>query len=374
MCGVCGGQNASCVHYKDVYQGQLSPDSGHRNAYHEVVVIPTGARNLIIRQSIGKNYLALQDRNRGIIFNGEQIISKHGNYFDIAGTSVEFTMLDNLTETLSSKGPITQELYVLVLLRSHNPGIYYEYWLPELPHNPGRQHYPVLQAANANRPPVTVATPVKSQSYTVSYYNPKPVSDYKPHHRPTKPAYAYGYGEKPYKSQDAPIFRHIPTTTAKPRYDYPQKPLYTAQYPNYIAASVDTNKDNKIPNKYPYLRADPMPAYVPRYLAVKPEASYYQTYRNFSGIQAPKVPDINKEYPVLTQGDSSNLNGRNHYQNTLPNAVLDDQKVELSVPKTLKSTVGKRADMPPRTYITNGRLKYSLDNKDADEVYVNSSG
>ncbi|GFU36715.1 ADAMTS-like protein 5 [Trichonephila clavipes] len=113
MCGVCGGRNSNCVHYKDVYQGQASSGSAGKSSYHEVVVIPVTARNLIIRQPLVKNILALQDRSKGIIFNREQNAIKYGGHFEIAGSPVEFLKLDDVAEELIVKGPLNQELYVL---------------------------------------------------------------------------------------------------------------------------------------------------------------------------------------------------------------------------------------------------------------------
>ncbi|KAF8793693.1 ADAMTS-like protein 5 like protein [Argiope bruennichi] len=217
MCGVCGGRNSNCVHYKDVYQGQPSSGSASRSSYHEVVVIPASARNLIIRQPLVKNILALQDRSKGIIFNRDQTAMKYGSHYEIAGSTVEFLKIDDIAEELVVKGPLNQELYVLVLLRSHNPGIYYEYWLPKQSYTHGRSHYPLKSPNNPVLP--TLATPTASQSYSVPVFEVKPkttptpciVDPSHPH-----PPFAYGYGEKPYKGHEYPIFRHIPSTSPPP--------------------------------------------------------------------------------------------------------------------------------------------------------------
>lgn len=186
------------------------------------------------------------------------------------------------------------------------------------------------------------------------------------HRRPTKPAYAYGYGEKPYRSQDAPIFRHFETTTTPKPKPVINQPVAARQYRPNVYAS------NSNPWQY---KKDVNPLYNPR--SYRPSAGYYQTYRNVSATNVAQTQDLDKELPVLTQPDTS---GRGNYDNIIPNTVLDEKKQELVIPKVQKpprSTIdiSKRGGgEKPRNYVTNGRLKYSLENKDADEVYVNTSG
>lgn len=59
-------------------------------------------------------FIALQDRSKGIIFNGDQNENKYGGHYEISGSIVEYKKLDVLAEQLLAKGPLTQELKVLV--------------------------------------------------------------------------------------------------------------------------------------------------------------------------------------------------------------------------------------------------------------------
>ncbi|GIY97469.1 papilin [Caerostris extrusa] len=345
MCGVCGGRNSNCVHYKDVYQGQPSSGSAS-HSYHEVVVIPVAARNLIIRQPLVKNILALQDRSKGIIFNSEQNMIKYGEHFEIAGSPVEFLKLDDVAEELVVKGPINQELYVLALLRSYNPGIYYEYWLPQQTYNPARSHYSLKPLNNLITS--TLPTPHKSQSYTVPIFEvrSKPTQSSTTYHHPSKPPFAYGYGEKPYKGHEYPVFRQIPSTTSPPSLER-----------DAFLQSPDASF-----------------------------ASESKTFRNASRFRPRESPNVQsfqssvEELPVLTQGDSSSFNGEDgRHINSIQETPVKEKRHQISIskyPKPLDISIpyNKKVENPLKNYVPNGRLKYSFETKSTDEVYLNTSG
>ncbi|XP_055925785.1 uncharacterized protein LOC129957483 isoform X1 [Argiope bruennichi] len=370
MCGVCGGRNSNCVHYKDVYQGQLSSGSASRSSYHEVVVIPASARNLIIRQPLVKNILALQDRSKGIIFNRDQTAMKYGSHYEIAGSTVEFLKIDDIAEELVVKGPLNQELYVLVLLRSHNPGIYYEYWLPKQSYTHGRSHYPLKSPNNPVLP--TLATPTASQSYSVPVFEVKPKTTPTSFYRhPSKPPFAYGYGEKPYKGHEYPIFRHIPSTSPPP-----------AEKKEYFKSSEGDSFGGETKKHFPPFKRGVVPIFKPQ-----PTLDFYQTFRNASRIKfmdKPKVEEVHHDYaaelPVLTQRDSSSSNGEDgSHSNTISKTPVKEKRHELTISKYPKPVdisipINKRVEDPFKNYVPNGRLKYSFENKDADEVYANTSG
>lgn len=242
-------------------------------------------------------------------------------------------------------------------MRAFNQGIYYEYWLPKQTHNPTRSQYPIRRATNSQ----STTTPASVTARpTVPDFNPV-------QYRPTKPAFAYGYGERPYKSQDAPVFRHHATsTTSVPRYKLPVPQAFVA--PQYRSSAYSGNS-----NLESY-RKDINPLYRPR--NYKPTGGYYQTFRNTSVIDVKKNQELDKELPVLTQPDSGGSNGRGHYDNIIPNTVLDEKKQETSVSKSLKPSrttieITKRGEKANK-FLSNGRLKYSL--QGSDEVYVNTSG
>lgn len=198
----------------------------------------------------------------------------------------------------------------------------------------------------------------KGQSYTVPFYNPHPTPPtYVPNRYPTKPPFAYGFGDKPKVGQESPIFRHI-LSTSPPG---PEKRSTEAWQPF-------TRETKSLP---PFKRGVFKP---------KPAEDYYATYRNASRSK-PSSWNHQAEAPILgedfTQGDSSSSNGR--HQNVISNAVVEDKKRKLILSKHPKPLevgipISKRVDESVKNKVPNGRLKYSLDGKDSDEVYVNASG
>ncbi|GFR06974.1 ADAMTS-like protein 5, partial [Trichonephila clavata] len=250
-----------------------------------------------------------------------------GGHFEIAGSPVEFLKLDDVAEELVIKGPLNQELYVLVLLRAHNPGIYYEYWLPKQTYTPVRGHYSINPPNNLI--PSTLPTPSSNQSYTVPFFESVTKPTYSPPHRhPSKPPFAYGYGEKPYKGHEYPIFRHIPSTSP----------------PNI--------------EKKGYLKA--------------PDTESFSSIAN----------DAKQHFTPFKRGagDSSSSNGDGgRHINAIPQATVKEKRHELSISKYPKPfdvgiPVNKRVQDPYKNYVPNGRLKYSFDSKNTDEVYANTSG
>ncbi|XP_054715559.1 ADAMTS-like protein 5 [Uloborus diversus] len=367
MCGVCGGRNATCVHYKDFYLKQPSHEGGKRNAYSEVVVIPVGARNIIVRQTVGKNFLALQDKNNGIIFNRDLPTTKYEGHYRIAGASVEFKKLDNTSEVLLVKGPVAEDMYVLVLLRSENRGIHYEYWLPKQTYNHFGSEYAVPLSNKEPSRPVSTTTikPVPSIA--------KPNVVTHTHHHPTKPAFAYGYGEKPYQRRDAPIFRHIPTTATTTEAIMDDKDNFV---PSVVHSKLGRAHEYS-PNREFLLRKEVLPMYQPKYLSRQPVADYYQTYRNASIPKPIKRSNLDDELPVLTQQDSSSPDEKGSSDNLIPNDFFADRKYDSTKfrkPSRYASDIDKKLDKALRNYVPNGRLKYSVDSNDKDEVYVNASG
>ena len=240
-------------------------------------------------------------------------------------------------------------------MRTFNQGIYYEYWLPKQTHNPSRGQFPIRRPENGfptSFPRTTTVNPT-ARPFSNNFY------------RPTKPAFAYGFGEKPFKSEDAPVFRHYATTTTSP-------PRYKASVPLPYAAPYRSAVYSGNSNSGAY-KKDIHILYKPR--TFNP-TDYYQTFRNSSVVDFKKIPDLDKELPVLTQPDSSDTKGRRPYDNIIPNTVLDETKYEPNFPKTQKPQkttidISKRGEAANK-FVTNGRLKYSL--QDTDEVYVNTSG
>ncbi|KAK8718577.1 hypothetical protein OTU49_014636, partial [Cherax quadricarinatus] len=63
------------------------------------------------------------------MLNGDWLIDWPGEV-EAGGTSFTYSRAEDDSETLSTLGPTTDNLTLMVLLREHNPGIHYEYWTP----------------------------------------------------------------------------------------------------------------------------------------------------------------------------------------------------------------------------------------------------
>lgn len=128
-CGICGGNNSTCIHYKDIYLEQFHHKPGTKKEdYQEIAVIPAGATHIEVHDT-SRNYLALKDE-KSYNLNGNMAINWPGEY-RIAGTNVRYTRSWDHNETLMAPGPTNKDLHLMMLFREKNPGVYYEYWLPK---------------------------------------------------------------------------------------------------------------------------------------------------------------------------------------------------------------------------------------------------
>ncbi|XP_053143814.1 ADAMTS-like protein 5 [Hemicordylus capensis] len=125
-CGVCNGQNKSCIFIQQVFRG-ASPSSGFFG-YKNVTRIPAGARHIKVTDR-SRNYLALMNANQRYVINGDWAIDWPGEY-EVAGTKVRYTRTADMHESFEAVGPTQEDLLVMVLFQEHNPGIEYQFWLP----------------------------------------------------------------------------------------------------------------------------------------------------------------------------------------------------------------------------------------------------
>lgn len=90
-------------------------NSSFRPGYTNALVIPAQSRNIIIEEVSGSpNYLALRSASGDFFLNGNWYIQWSGDY-DVAGASGHYSRKHN-RETFKTKGPITEDLHVMVSL------------------------------------------------------------------------------------------------------------------------------------------------------------------------------------------------------------------------------------------------------------------
>ncbi|KAM4807841.1 ADAMTS-like protein 5 [Rhinophrynus dorsalis] len=125
-CGICGGQNNSCIFIQRVYNTPF-PSSGFFG-YKNVTRIPAGATQIKVKDQ-SRNILALMNSNRQYVINGDWAMSWPGVY-KVAGTEVRYSRTEDSHEFMEASGPTNEDLHILVLFQEQNPGIEYEFWLP----------------------------------------------------------------------------------------------------------------------------------------------------------------------------------------------------------------------------------------------------
>ncbi|XP_074650847.1 A disintegrin and metalloproteinase with thrombospondin motifs 6-like [Tubulanus polymorphus] len=122
-CGVCHGDGSSCTTVKKKFTEKLGL------GYVEATVIPKDARNIRIEEvAEANNYLALRNEDGKYYLNGHWFIQWSGDY-EAAGTIVHYKRQRN-KESMFASGPLKEPLYLMLLFQSQNPGVTYEYTVP----------------------------------------------------------------------------------------------------------------------------------------------------------------------------------------------------------------------------------------------------
>ncbi|KAL4234324.1 metalloendopeptidase [Mactra antiquata] len=127
ICGVCDGDNSTCrlIHGEYLEQPAL-------NSYFPVTILPKSARSIRIREkSLSSNYLAVRNVYGQYFLNGHQRVAWPGVYM-LGGAKFKYNRPYNEPETLEAEGPLEQELVLEILVQDNNPGIEYDYTLPEI--------------------------------------------------------------------------------------------------------------------------------------------------------------------------------------------------------------------------------------------------
>ncbi|XP_067871311.1 thrombospondin type-1 domain-containing protein 4-like [Heterodontus francisci] len=129
-CGICGGDNTACKVISGVFKRSL-PSVG----YHKIVEIPKGATKInVTEMSKSRNYLALRSRSGRSIINGNWAIDRPGKY-EGGGTMFTYKRPNEISSTAGesflAEGPTNEALDVFMIYQLSNPGIQYEYILPE---------------------------------------------------------------------------------------------------------------------------------------------------------------------------------------------------------------------------------------------------
>lgn len=138
-CRVCGGDGSTCRTVEGVYD----QTNGMQSGYNDILLIPSGATNIEIREARAtNNYLAVRNLAGTYYLNGDWHIQQPST-FNFAGTKWEYSkpqirgqQRDNQPESLTALGPTSEALFVVLLYQEANQGIAYEYSVPFSIHQP----------------------------------------------------------------------------------------------------------------------------------------------------------------------------------------------------------------------------------------------
>ncbi|KAL3067003.1 hypothetical protein OYC64_016868 [Pagothenia borchgrevinki] len=105
-----------------------------RVGYHKITEIPAGACNISIQETIkSRNYLALQTQSGVSIINGNWVIDRPG-IFTVVGTELTYKRPNEIRsrngESITSPGPLSEDLHVYIIYQQPGPRVYYEYIVP----------------------------------------------------------------------------------------------------------------------------------------------------------------------------------------------------------------------------------------------------
>ncbi|KAG8200338.1 hypothetical protein JTE90_028520 [Oedothorax gibbosus] len=122
-CGVCHGDGTQCL----TIRGNFTLPLGI--GYVEIVRVPSGAHSIRIKEKAeATNYLAVQGTKGQFYLNGRWFIQWSGEY-RAAGTTLYYTR-EGEKESLHIPGPTRETLHVLLLYQTENPGVSFEYTIP----------------------------------------------------------------------------------------------------------------------------------------------------------------------------------------------------------------------------------------------------
>ncbi|XP_023166272.2 papilin isoform X2 [Drosophila hydei] len=128
-CRKCGGDGSTCKTIKNTYTS-----SDLSAGYNDLLLVPQGATNIRIQESApSNNYLACRNQTGHYYLNGNWRIDfprpmfYAGAWWNYERKPLGFAAPDQLT----CSGPITESIYIIMLVQDKNVSVDYEYSIPE---------------------------------------------------------------------------------------------------------------------------------------------------------------------------------------------------------------------------------------------------
>ncbi|CAG0888031.1 unnamed protein product [Darwinula stevensoni] len=128
-CRVCGGDGSTC---KTITGSFDSNDL--QVGYNDILLIPVGATNVEIKErQASSNYFAIRNTTGHYYLNGNWRID-FPRSLKFAGTTFHYERRPTgffSPETIRAVGPTTEAIFIVILYQEQNPGVEYEYSIPE---------------------------------------------------------------------------------------------------------------------------------------------------------------------------------------------------------------------------------------------------
>ncbi|XP_020841996.1 papilin isoform X2 [Phascolarctos cinereus] len=130
-CLQCGGDGRSCYPVKGTFDA-----NDLTKGYNQILVIPAGATSIHIAEATAsRNFLAVKNVRGQYYLNGHWTIEL-GQALPVASTILQYergSEGDLAPEHLYARGPTSEPLVIELISQEPNPGVQYEYYLPQQP-------------------------------------------------------------------------------------------------------------------------------------------------------------------------------------------------------------------------------------------------
>ncbi|KAM4853982.1 papilin [Thomomys bottae] len=134
-CLQCGGDGTTCY----PVTGTFDADDLSRG-YNQIFIVPAGATSIRIEEAAAsRNFLAVKSLRGDYYLNGDWTIEE-AQALPVAGTVLHYergSEGDLVPERLLARGPTSEPLIIELISQERNPGVHYEYFLPDA--SPGRR-------------------------------------------------------------------------------------------------------------------------------------------------------------------------------------------------------------------------------------------
>ncbi|PIK47406.1 putative ADAMTS-like protein 5 [Apostichopus japonicus] len=129
-CGECGGTNHSCGFFSGTFTTKVAEEELFH--YYDVLTFQPGTTNITVEEASDVNYLAVSVNDR-FYLNGNWAVN-HPGTFTVAGAPFTYQRRRDGYEKITSPGPVNSVVQISIIVRTENPVVLYEYYVPPMQH------------------------------------------------------------------------------------------------------------------------------------------------------------------------------------------------------------------------------------------------